>query len=346
MKLLSSVKKYLFISIFPLFLGIILGVIPTSYDVTVPAVITDVSSIYEIDGYEKNVNQVYTVSVLSYSKISIIGYLTAKANPYAVLSKHLDYVNTNLKFEYTSGTIQKNVSLKSAIIAAYSATNNDIATSWQGYIIHNIYGTDPLPFQLGDIITEVEHIELTSTISVTKALALTYGVDENNNINVSENDEISYKVMRNGKTLEFTSRPIWVVNPDKSKVKTLGFSVYPYYTIQSCSPNIKIASPDTIGPSGGLMQALYLTNVLLNNTLIKDLKIIGTGTIDSEGRVGAIGGIEAKIACAKINKADVFFVPSSNYEDALATYEKISATFDLVKVDTLNDCICYLQERV
>ena len=64
------------------------------------------------------------------------------------------------------------------------------------------------------------------------------------------------------------------------------------------------------GPSGGFMMSLAIYSKLVED-LTDGRKIVGTGTIDSNGNVGEIGGVKYKIMGAVKNKADVFFVPEN-----------------------------------
>ena len=103
------------------------------------------------------------------------------------------------------------------------------------------------------------------------------------------------------------------------------------------------------GPSGGLIQTLSIYTDLLNISL-KGLKVSGTGTIDSDGVVGPIGGIKQKIYTVASKDVDLFFVPNDNYEEALAAYNTLkNPSFDLIKVGDFDEAVeklnLYLQSR-
>lgn len=93
---------------------------------------------------------------------------------------------------------------------------------------------------------------------------------------------------------------------------------------------------DVGGPSAGLMFALAVVDKLSPGELTGGKFIAGTGTIDSDGNVGPIGGIRYKIIAAADEGATVFLVPSENCAEA------VSAAPDgvrLVKVDTLDGAV-------
>lgn len=89
------------------------------------------------------------------------------------------------------------------------------------------------------------------------------------------------------------------------------------------------------GPSAGLMFALAIYDKLTPGALTGGLSVAGTGTISSEGQVGAIGGIEQKMVGAEDGGASVFLVPSENCGEAAAA----GSSMTLVDVDSLQDAI-------
>ena len=71
-------------------------------------------------------------------------------------------------------------------------------------------------------------------------------------------------------------------------------------------------------------------------------KVMGTGTIDEDGNVGAIGGVKYKMLGAQKDGADIFFVPKENYDEAKKVYKKNNLSFELVMVETFDEAINYL----
>jgi PDZ domain-containing protein len=97
---------------------------------------------------------------------------------------------------------------------------------------------------------------------------------------------------------------------------------------------------DIGGPSAGTAFALAIYDKLTPGPLLAGKHVAGTGTIDALGQVGAIGGIQQKIAGAKNDGATVFLVPAPNCEAALhAGVDGIQ----LVKISTLTDAISALK---
>ena len=66
------------------------------------------------------------------------------------------------------------------------------------------------------------------------------------------------------------------------------------------------------------MFALAIVDKLTKGQLTAGRHIAGTGTIDADGAIGPIGGIQQKIAGAKESGATTFLVPADNCESAAA----------------------------
>lgn len=102
--------------------------------------------------------------------------------------------------------------------------------------------------------------------------------------------------------------------------------------------------PKTSGPSGGLMQTLYVYSKVFGKDLTYGRKIAGTGSIDINGNVGEIGGISQKVITAFRNNADCFICPMDNSKEGYATYKSIKGheKMDFIIVETLSDAISEL----
>jgi PDZ domain-containing protein len=97
------------------------------------------------------------------------------------------------------------------------------------------------------------------------------------------------------------------------------------------------------------MFSLEIYNQLIKEDLTRGYQIAGTGTINTEGTVGRIGGIEQKIVAADNAGAEIFFAPNendakdSNYKAAAATAKDIETDMKIVPVDTFDDAVEYLR---
>ncbi|MGH3717037.1 MAG: YlbL family protein [Micromonosporaceae bacterium] len=94
------------------------------------------------------------------------------------------------------------------------------------------------------------------------------------------------------------------------------------------------------GPSAGLIFALTIIDKVQPEDLTGGHKIAGTGEIDDDGVVGAIGGVAQKLLAAKRDGATVFLVPKNNCADAVANDP---GGLTLVEVGTLDDALTALE---
>lgn len=95
------------------------------------------------------------------------------------------------------------------------------------------------------------------------------------------------------------------------------------------------------GPSAGMMFALGIINKLTPGGITGGRDIAGTGTIDADGTVGPIGGIQMKTIGARNDGATVFLAPAGNCAEAKAD---LPAGLELVQVSTLKDALAALQD--
>ncbi|MCW8381607.1 YlbL family protein [Streptomyces justiciae] len=109
--------------------------------------------------------------------------------------------------------------------------------------------------------------------------------------------------------------------------------------------NIKVTLKlaDVGGPSAGLLFSLGIVDKLNGDGNGGDLTggrvIAGTGTIDADGTVGAVGGVSLKTQAAKRDGATVFLVPKDECGDAKSELPK---GLRLIPVTTLKGAVSSL----
>ncbi|KRF31980.1 SepM family pheromone-processing serine protease [Paenibacillus sp. Soil787] len=115
---------------------------------------------------------------------------------------------------------------------------------------------------------------------------------------------------------------------------------------------VSIKAGEIGGPSAGLMFSLEIYNQLVADDITKGYRIAGTGTIESDGTVGPIGGIQHKIIAADREKAEYFFAPKDvtfkdgtkveNYSDAVKRANQIKTKMKIVEIGTMEDALKFL----
>lgn len=150
-------------------------------------------------------------------------------------------------------------------------------------------------------------------------------------------DKVTFVVNENDEEVE---KYAYVINLEGEK--KVGISIVTEYEFES-DPKLKMKTKASeAGSSGGLMLSLEIYDKLTDKDLSHGKKVMGTGTIDEDGNVGAIGGVKYKMLGAQKDGADIFFVPKGNYDEAKKVYKKNNLTFDLVMVETFDEAINYL----
>lgn len=103
---------------------------------------------------------------------------------------------------------------------------------------------------------------------------------------------------------------------------------------------VHISVGDIGGPSAGMMFALGLIDKLSPGDLTGGRFIAGTGEIDANGKVGAIGGIQQKMVSARDQGATVFLAPAGNCADVRGA---VPGGLRVVKVSTLSGAVADLE---
>jgi PDZ domain-containing protein len=94
---------------------------------------------------------------------------------------------------------------------------------------------------------------------------------------------------------------------------------------------VSIDAGDVGGPSAGMMFSLAIYDKLTPGALTGGAKIAGTGTINSAGSVGPIGGIQQKLTGAKRGGAAWFLAPEANCDEVV---DHVPDGLQVVKVAT------------
>lgn len=177
----------------------------------------------------------------------------------------------------------------------------------------------------GDLIQKVDGTAVQSVADVQRAIR-----------RHRVGDTVAMAVLRGG-----AARNVQVVSSaSRSDPRTplIGVSLSTGYRY---APTVTFGVPSSItGPSAGLVLSLGVYQAIASTDLLGTLNVAGTGEISPDGTIGAIGGIQEKIAGAQRDGARIFLVPSANCRDV----QGVSTRMTLVKVSTLKDAISALQK--
>jgi PDZ domain-containing protein len=153
--------------------------------------------------------------------------------------------------------------------------------------------------------------------------------------------DIKVRVQRDGKELEKELTTAGA--PDDKSASAVRVAIAPGFEFPF---EVKLNIDENIGgPSGGLMFALGIYDVLTPGSLTDGQVIAGTGEIDAKGKVLPIGGIQQKLVGAQDDGAELFLVPADNCAEALGgNYDPDKMR--LVKVSTIQQALGDVQAWV
>ena len=222
-------------------------------------------------------------------------------------------------------------SMQNATKVAYEAADKDFSIKNEEYYIYYVYNfvKEYSLLRVGDKLISYDGMNF-DDIEIYREYVQ----------NKEVGDEIEITFERNGQKKDTILK---VYEEDGQKYT--GFQIFPLLEYET-DPEIKFHfSKNESGSSGGLTIALAIYNKLTKEDITNGLKIVGTGTIDQSGTVGAIGGVEYKLAGAVKAKADVFIVPTGdNYETVKNITAEKGYKIKIIEATTFQQTVKDLQE--
>lgn len=219
-------------------------------------------------------------------------------------------------------------SLDSATKVAFEKAGKEVKISSSRFLVIYIDKSSKTNLEVGDEILKIEGEKVDSYDEIANLIS------KNQN-----KKQIKITVKRDDQEIETFNK---LINMDNEKKLGVVISNEIKYT---SDPKVDFAfNGRQAGPSGGLMIALTIYNKLTDEDITKGKKVVGTGTIDTLGNVGEIGGIKHKLMAADSKNADIVFVPKENYKEAKQIKDKKNYNFELVSISNFDDAIEYLNK--
>jgi PDZ domain-containing protein len=215
-----------------------------------------------------------------------------------------------------------------AIVVGLRLAGFPVKAEGKGVLVASILADSPSNgvLQPGDVITGLNGEAITTNSQLIDGIkAQTPGAS------------VDLQILRGGQQMEVTVPLMQPATPgDPPRIGI---------TIQSAGTDVKLPFPVKIvpnkiagGPSAGLMFTLTVYDMVTPKDLTMGRVIAGTGTINLDGTVGPIGGVQQKVAAAEGAGAQYFLSPPENYEDAVAVARNIK----VIKVATAKQAIDFL----
>lgn len=311
---------------------------PIPYYVSKPGMAKELEPIIEVDNGTTS-NGSFMLTTIQMGKANVFSIALATMMDYWEISpenevrreQETDEEYNMRQLHMMEGSKEK------AIISAYRAAGKPYETLYKGIYVYGVVKGMPAEDHLkaGDRVTKVDEQPLTSTKQFMEYIA-TKKIGDSLKLEVIRDKKVIHKKVSLEKLSQTGKLGIGIELIDDIEVKT--------------TPQVSIESDQIGGPSAGLMFSLEIYNQLVEEDITKGYKIAGTGTVEGDGVVGPIGGIDQKIVAADKSGAEIFFAPNekgkkdSNYLVAKKTAEDIKTQMKVVPVDTMEEALAYLEK--
>jgi Lon-like protease len=309
---------------------------PSCYVALKPGPTEDAMRLVEIDGSSayRSSGELRLTTVAVEEELDLAGWARA------VVSGSVDTVSREVLFPSTSDreeVTRQNALLMedsqlTATLAALERLDFDIDDAFDGAQVAEVLPeatTEEL--EAGDVIVAVDGRPTLDSEEVVAAIAEAQPGDELVLLVRHEDDDREVEVTLGA-------------SPDDPERPFLGVLLRSYLELPV---DVRIDAGVIGGPSAGLMFALSVMDLLEPDELTGGAVVAGTGTVDREGRIGAVGGVRQKVVgatspAAGERAATVFLVPEGNLADARSV--GVSRDVLLVPVATLDDALDALDD--
>jgi PDZ domain-containing protein len=308
---------------------------PTSYEVTYPGLTMNMDRYAElqegqIQTYASDRNgQIMSVLIFERPAVLMDLLLSKLLSPYEITERVQSIGSIPNQLAAVKESKLDANQLASAI--AFKKLGLGKGAIYKGVRVVAIQPDSPVSgaLQSGDVITQLNGIRIAQTAELIDTVSET-----------PPGTEVELEIKRDGTTQHI--KVFTAAHPTESNRSILGIQIMNVLELDvPYQVDFKPYILHEGGPSHGAMLTLAIINKLTPGGVLNGHLAAGTGTIDLDGSVGRIGGIEQKAYTVSRTNADVFFVPSTQYEDA----RKGSLTLNIVPVDHIDDILQWLQNN-
>ena len=314
-----------------LLLAAALWFVPTPYYVTAPGAAIDTSRVVQVEGGHPRRGDLYMLIVTSrpanlfwylYSKFDSRVRLETRTEFLGEIPDYQQYLVLTRRMMENSQQTAKALGLKWAGRGSgVEQIGAEITGLLSGSPVHGV-------LQPGDIITAVEGEPVrTAEELADRVRRLTPG------------SPVVLSLLREGQELRLKVPTGAQSDPQRQGEAALGVYITDAFRFDLPVP-VEIRTGSITGPSAGLMFTLQIIDQLLPTGITGGLRVAGTGTVEPDGRVGAIGGVQQKVFTAEAAGAEVMLVPRENYQEALAVATRVQ----VVPVSTVEEALSVLME--
>ena len=321
--------------------------VPLPYYIEIPGTAEDVRRVLQVDNKQDQEPGAYQFVTVGVQHARLAHLIYAWLTPFTDIrsakemtggSTDTEFMRINQFYMETSQNMAKYQGLKTA--------GKEIDLKYLGVYVLTV--TDNSTFKgilnIADTVTGVNDQTFASSQDL---------INYVNSQSLGDTVKVTYE--EDGKTKSAEGKIIALENGKNG----IGIGLIDRTEVSSDVP-IRFSTAGIGGPSAGLMFSLAIYTQIADPTLRDGRTIAGTGSIDRDGNVGDIGGIDKKVVAAAKEGASIFFAPNNpvteeakkanpnaktNYETAQEAADTIKTDMKIVPVKTLQDAIDYLKNN-
>lgn len=216
-----------------------------------------------------------------------------------------------------------------ALIVAFDLLGLPLTVEGHGALIQGVEEDVPAARILapGDVIVAVDGRPTTTTTEVRERLD-----------GRKPGDVVTVTVQRNDERRDLDVE--LAESPDEAGRAMLGVLIQTFDETVDTGFDIELDSGKVIGPSAGLAWTLGVIDRLTPGDITGGRRIAVTGTVDVDGNVGAIGGIDKKVVAAIRDGATLFLYPTeTSPEDVERMREAAEGRIEMHAVATVREAL-------
>lgn len=310
-----------------------------------PGEADDLKTFVKMPGHPDKRAGKFMITSVALAQARPVSYLYAKLNPYYTIEKIDDVTGgeSNATYDKVQEFYMQSA-INESIYTAYKTAKQPVTRQYLGIYVLSVAKNSPFrhKLQVGDTVTKVNGHHFNSMVGYQRYIQKQ---------TVGAKATITYQ--HNGKSKTATAKLMAL----PTKKAGIGITLTDNVKVKP-KTKVSIDAGNIGGPSGGLMFSLQVYTQLTGQNLRHGRKIAGTGTVDGNGDVGEIGGIDKKIIAAKRAGATIFFAPyvkptklllkyeeqhQTNYQLAKATAKRYALNMKVVPVTSFKDAVHYLE---
>ena len=332
-KLYEKFRKFIkenFGAIIFLVVCILLATVRLDYEIYTPGGLSNLNKRINVqDGYdsEGSFNLTYVSSKRGTIPAILLSYIIPSWDLVSIDDVRIDE-DENYEDILERGKIDLESVNENAIVVAFEAASLDYQIVKNEPKVYYILEGAKTNLKIGDVIDNVNGVKVTDLKDISK----TYEGKKSG-------DKISIEVIRDGKKRECYA----TLYEEDGKV-LIGIMIVNVIEVKTDKDITFNYNGNESGASGGLMSSLEIYNRITEFDLTKGRVIAGTGSLSLDGTVGEIGGVKYKLAGAVKKGAEIFIVPTENYEEAVKLKKEKGYDIEIIEADNFKNVVEKLME--